>query len=96
MFGTGAIESVVGSFPGILDAAVCGVPNELGNNELVAVIVSGAPVDVEAVRAHCREHLPTHLTQMRFMIAEGLPRNAMGKIDRGRLAESLRGVTIRG
>ena len=63
---------------------------EVGNNELVAVVVSGRPVDMEALKEHCRARLGPQFVPSRFLIADRLPRNDMGKIDRQKLAASLR------
>jgi acyl-CoA synthetase (AMP-forming)/AMP-acid ligase II len=84
------IEAAIATFAGLAEVAVCGVPNALGNNELVAVVVSGKPVDIEALKEHCRTHVGLHFMPSRFMIADRLPRNDMGKIDRQKLAASLR------
>jgi acyl-CoA synthetase (AMP-forming)/AMP-acid ligase II len=84
------IEAAMATFAGVAEVAVCGVPNAFGNNELVAVVVSGRPVDIEALKEHCRTHLGPQLIPSRFLMADRLPRNDMGKIDRKKLAASLR------
>jgi acyl-CoA synthetase (AMP-forming)/AMP-acid ligase II len=86
-----SVEAVMARFAGIFEVAVSSTPNALGNNELVAVIVGDPSVDLEALKAHCGVHLGPQFVPSRFLVVERLPRNDMGKIDRQRLAESVRG-----
>ena len=81
------VEEVVASFPGIDQAAVLGLTDELGIEQLWSLVVSRSQWDEQALRAHCRQRLPTAFVPARFIMVESLPRNAMGKIERPRLPE---------
>src|SRR5262249_35116338 len=83
------IEAAMATFAGIAEVAVCGVPHELGNKQLGGVVVSRRPVDMEAVKNHCRVHLGPQAKPSLFLIPERLPRNDMGKTARPKLAASL-------
>lgn len=79
------IESLLMACPGVREAAVVGVPDEVLGEKLCACVVSAdaaAPVTLEAISAFLREHkrvavykLPEYL----LPLAE-LPRNPVGKI----------------
>ncbi len=62
------------------------VPNELGISEICAVVVSREGIDEQMLRAHCEALLPRTFVPARFLRADRLPRNEMGKIDRRQLA----------
>lgn len=83
------VERVVMSFPTVDSCGVFGVPDErLG--ERVAVLVlpkPGEAVDPVALVAHCRSQLAAYKAPEWVAAVESLPRNAMGKVDRRRLAE---------
>ncbi|MBX9776090.1 MAG: acyl--CoA ligase [Xanthobacteraceae bacterium] len=83
-----AIESVIASFGGVSECAAFASPNGLGNKEVMAVVVANGPVDELLVRSHCAEKLGL-FAPVKFVWAERLPRNPMGKVDRSRLATLL-------
>ncbi|MGO4390384.1 class I adenylate-forming enzyme family protein [Variovorax sp. M-6] len=79
------IESLLLACPGVREAAVVGVPDEVLGEKLCACVVStdpAAPVTLEAIAAFLREHkrvavykLPEYLLPL-----SELPRNPVGKI----------------
>lgn len=83
------VERVVMSFPAVDSCGVFGVPDErLG--ERVAVLVlpkPGEEVDPVALVTHCHSQLAAYKAPEWVAAVESLPRNAMGKVDRRRLAE---------
>jgi long-chain acyl-CoA synthetase len=83
------VERVVMSYAAVDSCGVFGVPDErLG--ERVAVLVQaqpGAEVDPVGLVEHCRAQLAAYKAPEWVVAVEGLPRNAMGKVDRRRLAE---------
>jgi acyl-CoA synthetase (AMP-forming)/AMP-acid ligase II len=81
------IESVLSVFPGIRDVAVVAVPNALGIEEIYALIKAEAVLDQTALRAHCQARLQRSFVPARFIVVDAIPRNEMGKIQRGRLIE---------
>ena len=85
------VERVLLAFPGIVGAAVLGVPDERLGERVVAV-VEPAPdveIDLDALRAHCLADLARYKVPERFVVVDGLPRNAMGKVVRTRLPDLL-------
>ena len=88
------IENVLDSHEAVKESAVVGVPDEEFGEKVVAVVVQkgGAPpVDPETFVAYCKTHLASYKCPRRVFIVPDLPRNAMGKIRKNRIVESLRG-----
>jgi acyl-CoA synthetase (AMP-forming)/AMP-acid ligase II len=84
------VEAAVGAFPGIAEVAVTSLANSFGIHEVVAVIVCKGEIDAEALGRHCAARLSSQFVPAHFVVADRLPRNDMGKIDRHQLAEGLR------
>ena len=78
------VERVLLEAPGVVAAAVLGVPDERLGERVVAVIEATA-LDTDAVRAHCEANLARYKVPERFVRVDQLPRNAMGKIVRTEL-----------
>ena len=87
------VERVLLEAPGVAAGAVFGIPDERLGERVAAVVETegGAPLDEEAVRAHCLAHLARYKVPERFLVAPQLPRNAMGKIVRAELPSYLSG-----
>jgi long-chain acyl-CoA synthetase len=81
------VEDILAAFGSVAQAAVVGVPNSLGIDELWALIVPRSPLDEAALRTHCRERLSPSFCPVRFVTVDQLPRNENGKIDRSRLRD---------
>jgi acyl-coenzyme A synthetase/AMP-(fatty) acid ligase len=81
-----AIEDVLTAFEGVSQAAAFTMPNPIGIDEVCALIVPTARIDMAALLAHCRSNLPNLCVPARFHSVERLPRNENGKIERRRLA----------
>ena len=81
------IERVLASLPGVLDAAVVGVPSQRWGESPFAVVVRapGAELDEETVLAHCREQLARFKAPTGVAFVAELPRNATGKVRRDRV-----------
>jgi acyl-CoA synthetase (AMP-forming)/AMP-acid ligase II len=84
------VEEVIASFPGIDQAAVFSVVNELGIDEMWSLIAPLAKRNEQALRAHCQAKLPATFVPVRFIAVQDLPRNAMGKVERQRLPDIAR------
>jgi acyl-CoA synthetase (AMP-forming)/AMP-acid ligase II len=80
-----SIELILTQFKGVEQAAVATVPNEYGNDEIYAMVVSRHKADEGALRAHCEALLPRSFMPAKFLFPDSLPRNEMGKIDRRQL-----------
>ena len=85
-----AIELVLTQFQGVAEAAVIALPNEYGNNELCAVVVSRDKFDEGALRTHCEAKIPRAFAPVRYISLDNLPHNEMGKLDRARVQEMAR------
>jgi acyl-coenzyme A synthetase/AMP-(fatty) acid ligase len=82
-----AVEEILAAFQPVDQAAVFGMPNSLGVEELWALIVPNSPLNEKALRAHCEQRLPPSFWPVRFVTVDRLPRNENGKIERHRLRD---------
>jgi malonyl-CoA/methylmalonyl-CoA synthetase len=90
------IESVLESHEAVKESAVVGLPDEEFGEKVVAMVVQregSAPLAPEIFVAHCKTHLASYKCPRQVVIAQDLPRNAMGKILKNRIVESLRDGT---
>jgi benzoate-CoA ligase len=46
-------------------------------------------IDVDAIDAHCREHMASYKRPRRILVVDELPKTATGKIQRFKLRDSL-------
>jgi len=83
------VEGVLLAAPGVADAAVLAVPDDVMGEKVGAVLYSdGAQVDLAAVIGHCRGHLADFkVPQYAVVVNEALPRTASGKLLKTRLRE---------
>jgi acyl-CoA synthetase (AMP-forming)/AMP-acid ligase II len=84
------VENALAGAPGVGEAAVVAVPDEMMGEKVGAVIVpaAGQQLDVEAVIAHCRTHLADFkVPQYVATRGEPLPRNPGGKLLKKQLRE---------
>jgi malonyl-CoA/methylmalonyl-CoA synthetase len=83
------IEEVLLEQPGVREAAVLGVADRRRGEVPVACFAGEAePVALEAA---CRRGLGSFKVPRAFVRVEALPRNAMGKVEKGRLAAMVQG-----
>jgi acyl-CoA synthetase (AMP-forming)/AMP-acid ligase II len=85
------VEAALTAFKGVGQAAVFMATSAAGAEEVWAGVVCSAPVDIEQLRAHCRQRLPTVFVPAQIVTLEALPINATGKVDRPRLKPMLLG-----
>lgn len=83
------VEAVLLGAPGVADAAVLAVPDDVMGEKVGAVLVgSGASLDLAAVLEHCRTHLADFkIPQYAAVVTDALPRNAGGKLLKSRLRD---------
>lgn len=76
------VEAVLLSAPGVADAAVLAVPDEVMGEKVGAVLVADpSGIDISAVLEHCRHDLADFkIPQYATVVTEALPRNAGGKL----------------
>ncbi|MBI1372510.1 MAG: AMP-binding protein [Phycisphaera sp.] len=89
------VERVLSMHPRVKDVAVIGRPDPVYSEVVTAVVVPSESVDgfdalAEELRALCREHLAPYEVPSRFEIVNELPRSALGKLMKHRLAEEKR------
>jgi acyl-CoA synthetase (AMP-forming)/AMP-acid ligase II len=87
------VEDVLAAAPGVAEAAVLGVPDEVLGEKVGAVLVAtdGNGIDVDKVVAHCAEQLADFKVPQFVTVVPGpLPRNAGGKVLKARLREEVR------
>ena len=78
------VEAALATAPGVLEAAVIAVPDEVMGEKVGAVLVGD--VDVAAVLAYCRDRLADYKIPQYVSVVPGpLPRNAGGKLLTSRL-----------
>src|SRR5690606_9691528 len=91
------IENLMSSHPELVSVAVIGVPDERMGEVGMAFVVPrpGSTLDVDTLRAWCREHLANYKVPRYFQLVDSLPMNATGKVTkfvlRERARESLKG-----
>jgi acyl-CoA synthetase (AMP-forming)/AMP-acid ligase II len=81
------VERVLAACPGVLEAAVIGVPDPQWGESVLAVLTCepGTEPTLEEVRAFAGGHLARYKLPTRLMVAEQLPRNASGKLVKAEL-----------
>lgn len=83
------VENVLVSHPDVVEAAVAAAPDPRWGEVGRAYVVTrpGALIDPAALQAFCRQRLAAYKTPKTFAFVPDLPRNALGKVVRHRLAE---------
>jgi len=78
------VEQVINRIPGVVESAVVGVPHELWGEAVAAFVVCepGSVVSESAIIARCRAELAHFKAPQSVRFPTGLPRNAMGKLDK--------------
>jgi fatty-acyl-CoA synthase len=81
------VENLLEARPDVVEAAVIGVPDEDFGQRLKAVVVParGAELDADTIRAYVRSNLARYKVPRDVEFVDRLPRNATGKVLRGRL-----------
>ncbi len=89
------VESVVIEHPDVLEAAVVGLRNAEGLEEVVAFIVarSGHTIDEASIDSHCRASMAAFKRPRRLVVVDVLPKTATGKIQRFALRDQLAAAT---
>ncbi len=92
------IESCLTEHEAVLEAAVVGVPDERWGEIVVAIVRIGgeAPAGLlTALIEHCKERLSSFKVPVQWFVADELPRNALGKVQKFKLREAIAGGQLR-
>lgn len=76
------IEELLVTIPGIVEAAVIGMPHPEWGEVPVAYVVCTGDLDDQALTVFCRQQLAGFKVPKQFYCVETLPRNAMGKLQK--------------
>ena len=77
------VEHVIAGFPGVLEVAVVGHPDEIRDEVPVAFVVAAdpaAPPDLDALAAWCAQRLTKAKRPRDITLVDQLPRTSVGKI----------------
>lgn len=81
------VEAVLRGVPGVADVAVAGVPDDEWGARVVAYVVAGDVVPtLDALRDAVKAMLPAYAAPKDVVLVDVLPRTAIGKVQRDRLA----------
>ncbi|HEX7943137.1 MAG TPA: fatty acid--CoA ligase family protein, partial [Phenylobacterium sp.] len=85
------LEEAALACPGVRDAAAFAVPDEQGLEHAWIAVAAAPGFDRDTLTPHMAAYpgLPAH----RFAWIDEIPRNTMGKVDRGRLRDAVLAVT---
>jgi acyl-CoA synthetase (AMP-forming)/AMP-acid ligase II len=87
------VEDVLASFPGVVEAAVVGLPDEYWGERVVAVVAGSADLDKEALMQYARDHLANYKRPKEILIWPELPKSAANKILRRSVREKIKAQT---
>jgi len=76
------IEELLVTFPGVLEAAVAGMPHPEWGEVPAAYLICSGSIDEDELVAYCRQQLASYKVPQTFHYVEELPRNAMGKLQK--------------
>lgn len=90
------VERVVGTLPFVSECAVISRDSDLGDSDLVAVLVPalGASLDPQTVFRELAALLPHYMVPTVVWTADSLPRTPSGKIEKYRLSEQLESAPV--
>jgi fatty acid CoA ligase FadD36/malonyl-CoA/methylmalonyl-CoA synthetase len=83
--GAGEVENALLAHPGVAEAAVIGVADDDLGERIVAVVVADGQVTAGELIEHVATTLAPHKRPREVRFVDGLPRNAMGKVQKSLL-----------
>jgi malonyl-CoA/methylmalonyl-CoA synthetase len=79
------VEVALEAHPAVAEVAVAGVPSERWGEEVTAFVVPVRAVPEKELIAFARQRLAAYKCPRQVRFVDALPRNAMGKVEKGRL-----------
>ena len=76
------IEELLLEQPGVREAAVVGVPDEVRGEVPVAYVVADGELDAAGLETMCRHQLASFKVPRAFVRVDALPRTALGKVQK--------------
>ncbi|MGZ3218058.1 malonate--CoA ligase [Paracoccus sp. T5] len=87
------VEEAIDALPGVLESAVIGLPHpDLGEAVTAIVVAKSADLDPDGIRAALSDSLARFKQPKRVILAEALPRNVMGKVQKAELRKAHAGL----
>ncbi len=86
--GAGEVEAALLDHPLVREVAVIGVPDADLGRRIVAFVVAEGPASEQVLIDHVAAHLSAHKRPREVRFTDALPRNAMGKVQKARLADN--------
>lgn len=83
------VELAISALPGVAECAVVWRPHERWGQEVVAVIVPGEGFDAEVLHQGVRSALAGYRRPKAYFLADALPHNQVGKLQRHLVRQSL-------
>ena len=83
------VEDVLLEVPGVVEAAVIGLPDETWGDRVQAVVAGAEGLSAETVLAHARSRLAGHKCPKTITVWPELPKSGAGKILRRRVRDTL-------
>lgn len=84
------VEEVLYRHAAVAEAAVCGVPDKIWGEEVVAFLVlkPGASVTEEEIIAYTKSHVADFKCPRKVVVRAAFPKTATGKIQKGKIVEA--------
>jgi acyl-CoA synthetase (AMP-forming)/AMP-acid ligase II len=83
------VEDVLLGFPGVVEAAVVGMPDDYWGERVVAVLAGKPGLDPETIMQYAREHLAPFKRPKEILLWPELPKSAANKILRRTVRDTL-------
>jgi crotonobetaine/carnitine-CoA ligase len=87
------LEEAVTTHPDVADCAAIGVPSELGEQEIMLVVIPhlGAALTAEDIRRHCRDRVARFMVPDHVEFVAEMPRTPTGKPSKQELLKTFAG-----
>ncbi|TDO52070.1 fatty-acyl-CoA synthase [Kribbella sp. VKM Ac-2571] len=79
------VEQCLAAHPAVAEAVVAGVPDDEFGQRLIAYVVLHSPATEDELLTHVKANLARYKTPRQIVVLDEFPRNATGKVLRGKL-----------